>query len=77
LLVQWVFAFLVLESISVLALVDCIQREAGEFAGGVPDKKSWTRWLIVAVATAWFLVGNGIVLGHYYSVIRRNPSELS
>jgi hypothetical protein len=30
----------------------------------------------VAVATSWFLVGNGIVLGYYYySVIRRNPAR--
>ena len=33
------------------------------------------RWLWVAVATSWFLVGNGIVLGYYYSVIRRNAAR--
>jgi hypothetical protein len=75
LLVPWVLAFLVLESIPMLALVDCIQRDPDEFAGGSEDKRGWTRWLIVAVATAWFLVGNGIVLGYYFSVIRRNPAR--
>jgi hypothetical protein len=73
--VQVVFALLVLESISILALVDCIQREPEQFAGGREDKRGWTRWLIVAVATAWFLLGNGIVLGYYFSVIRRNPAR--
>jgi hypothetical protein len=75
LVVQLLFAFLVLESISVLALLDCVQREDDEFTGGIDDKQGWTRWLIVAVATSWFLVGNGIVLGYYYSVIRRNPAR--
>jgi hypothetical protein len=30
------------------------------------------RWLIVGVATAWVGVGDGIVLGYYYAVVRRN-----
>jgi hypothetical protein len=31
--------------------------------------------LCVGVATAWFLVGNGIVLGYYYAVVRRNTAR--
>ena len=72
---QLFFLFLVLESISVLALLDCLGREDSAFAGGAEDRKGWIRWLIVAVATAWFLVGDGIVLGYYFAVIRRNPVQ--
>jgi hypothetical protein len=71
--VQLIFAFLVLESISLLALLDCVGREAGDFPGGAEDRRAWIWWLVVGVATSWFLVGNGIVLGYYYVVIRRNP----
>jgi hypothetical protein len=62
-----------LESISVLALTDCLNRGPEQFEGGAEDRRGWIHWLIVAVATSWFLVGNGIVLGYYFSVIRRNP----
>jgi hypothetical protein len=67
-----VFAILILEAIPLLALVDCFGREGGEFPGGADDRRAWILWLWVAVATAWFLVGNGIVLGYYYAVVRRN-----
>ena len=46
-----VFALLVLEVIPLLALLDCIQRDADEFDGGAEDRRSWTRWLMVGVAT--------------------------
>lgn len=72
---QFLVAFLVLESISILALLDCWHRDASDFAGGTPDRQGWMRWLWVAVATSWFLVGNGIVLGYYYAVIRRNAAR--
>ncbi|MDP9073329.1 MAG: hypothetical protein M3N98_03975 [Actinomycetota bacterium] len=68
-------ALLVLESISILALVDCFGRGAEEFEGGGQDRRAWMWWLVVAVATSWFLVGNGIVLGYYFVVIRRNPAS--
>jgi hypothetical protein len=70
-----IFALLVLESIPVLALLDCIGREESEFPGGAEDRRGWILWLIVGVATAWFLVGNGIVLGYYYSIVRRNTAR--
>lgn len=74
-IVQVVFALVVLASISILALLDCAQRGEEEFTGGREDRRSWIRWLVVAVATSWFLVGDGIVLGYHYSVIRRNPAR--
>jgi hypothetical protein len=64
-----------LESVSVLALTDCINRSPDHFEGGAEDRRGWIHWLIVAVATSWILVGNGIVLGYYFSVIRRNPAR--
>jgi len=73
--VQLLLLFLVLEAFSVLALLDCLGRDDTAFAGGAEDRKGWIRWLIVAVATSWFLVGDGIVLGYYFAVIRRNPVQ--
>lgn len=70
-----IFALLVLESIPLLALVDCFGRRPEEFAGGAGDRRGWLIWLAIAVATAWFLVGNGIVLGYYYTVVRRNTAR--
>ena len=34
--------------------------------------RAWVRWLVVAVLTAWLLVGNGILLGYYYVIVKRN-----
>ena len=67
-----VFLILALETPALLALLDCLNRPADHFAEGAPDKRAWRGWLLVGVATAWCLVGNGIVLGYYYAVIRRN-----
>jgi hypothetical protein len=64
--------FLGLDSVAMLALLDCVQRPEEHFEGGSSDKRGWTRWLWVAVATGWFGVGYGIVLGYYYAVIKRN-----
>jgi len=73
--VQLIFTLLVLESISLLALLDCFGRDADDFVGGAEDRQGWIWWLLVAVATSWILVGNGIVLGYYFVVIRRNPAR--
>ena len=67
-----VLLFLALETPALLALLDCFNRGEDDFEGGAADRKSWLGWLLVGVATAWCLVGNGIVLGYYYAVIRRN-----
>jgi hypothetical protein len=55
-----------------MALLDCTQRPADHFTDGAGDKRAWVRWLIVAVITVPVLLGYGIVLGYYYSVVRRN-----
>ena len=67
-----VLALLALEVPAILALLDCYNREPEHFAGGAEDRRSWLKWLLVGVATAWLLVGNGIVLGYYYAVIKRS-----
>ena len=69
---RWLLLIVGLVFPSVLALVDCFNRDADHFAGGEDDRRSWLRWLWVAVATAPVLVGNGILLGYYYAVVRRN-----
>lgn len=69
---QWILLFVGLEFPAVLALVDCWNRDPDDFAGGVDDRKAWLRWLGIGAATAWCLVGNGIILGYYYTVVRRN-----
>lgn len=61
-----------LEFPAVMAILDCVQRPGEHFAEGDEDKRAWTRWLIVAIFTVPVFVGYGILLGYYYSVIRRN-----
>lgn len=74
---RWLVLLMGLELAAVMALLDCVNRRPDEFEGGEDDRRAWLRWLLVAVATAWLLVGNGIVLGYYFSVIRRNsPSRI-
>jgi hypothetical protein len=70
--VRWVILLVGLDSIAILSLIDCMHRNEDHFAGGEEDKRAWIRWLWVAVATAWFGVGNGIVLGYFYAVVKRN-----
>ena len=67
-----VLLLLALETPALLALLDCYNRHEDDFAGGAADRRSWLGWLVVGALTAWVLVGNGIVLGYYYAVIRRN-----
>ena len=56
----------------VMALLDCWQRPADHFQDGAEDRVAWLRWLAVAVITVPILLGYGIVLGYYFSVVRRN-----
>ena len=56
----------------VMALLDCSQRPADHFLEGAEDRRAWLRWLVVAVVTVPILLGYGIVLGYYFSVVRRN-----
>ena len=69
---RWLLLIVGLEFPAVLSLVDCSNRPADHFAGGAEDKRSWVRWLIVAILTVPILVGYGIVLGYYFSVVKRN-----
>ena len=74
---ELLLAVVALETPALLAFLDCLNREPDEFAGGAADRRSWIGWLAVAVATAWFLVGNGIVLGYYFTVIKRSSPTAS
>lgn len=62
---------LALEFPALIAVADCYNRAPGDFPGGADDRRSWIRWLWVAVATNWLLVGNAILLGYYWIVIKR------
>ncbi len=68
---EWIFLLLALELPAVIGLLDCYNRVPAEFQAGADDRRSWIRWLWVAVATSWFLVGNAILLGYYYNVVKR------
>jgi hypothetical protein len=70
--VQWFLLLLGLEFPALLSLVDCINRQDDHFVGGAEDRRAWIRWLIVGVVTVPVLLGYGIVLGYYFSVVRRN-----
>lgn len=69
---RWAILLLGLEFPALLALLDCVNRDPDHFLRGEADKRAWTRWLLVGVAGAWMLWGNGIVLGYYYGVVKRN-----
>lgn len=73
---RWLILVVGLDSIAILSLVDCKNRDEDHFAGGAPDKAAWVKWLWIAVATAWFGVGNGIVLGYFYAVVKRNSMRM-
>lgn len=70
--VSWILLIIGLEFPAVLSLVDCINREDDHFVGGHNDRRDWIRWLIVAVITVPILLGYGIVLGYYFTVVKRN-----
>ena len=56
----------------IMALLDCWQRPPEHFLEGAEDRVAWLKWLAVAVVTVPVLLGFGIVLGYYFSVVRRN-----
>lgn len=68
----WPLLVLMLEFPVLMALLDCWQRPADQFAEGADDRTAWLRWLVVAVLTVPVLLGYGIVLGYYFAVVRRN-----
>jgi hypothetical protein len=57
---------------AMMAILDCSQRSPDHFAGGAEDRIAWLKWLAIAVLTVPILLGYGIVLGYYFSVVRRN-----
>jgi hypothetical protein len=61
---------LALEVPAIVALLDCTNRHPDEFAGGEQDRREWQRWLWLGVLTAWFLVGNAVVLAYYFVVVK-------
>lgn len=61
-----------LEVPAIVAMLDCLQRPVDHFAGGADDRAGWIRWLGIAIVLVPIFVGYGILLGYYYSVIRRN-----
>lgn len=69
---RWAILLLGLEFPALLALLDCANRPPEHFAHGEEDKRAWVRWLLLGVGGAWMLWGNGIVLGYYYGVVKRN-----
>jgi hypothetical protein len=70
--IPWPILLLGLELPAVLALLDCVNRPPNHFEGGEDDRRSWRGWLIVAVVTVPVLVGYLILVGYYYTVVRRN-----
>jgi hypothetical protein len=70
--IELLIVLVVLETPAVVALLDCANRDPDQFSRGAEERRSWLAWLAVGVATAWLLIGNGIVLAYYYAVIRRN-----
>ena len=70
--VPWWLLLLGLEFPALMALIDCSQRSPDHFAGGAPDRAAWLKWLVIGVITVPVLLGYGVVLGYYFSVIRRN-----
>ena len=69
---SWLLLVAGLEFPAVMALIDAYNRPAEHFAGDEDDKRSWIRWLWVAVATVPILLGYGILLGYHESVVKRN-----
>jgi hypothetical protein len=70
--VRWFILIAGLELPATLALLDCVNRSADEFADGAADRGGWLRWLVVAWLTSVVGIGYGIVLGYYWAVVKRN-----
>ena len=69
---RWLILLAGLELPATLALLDCFNREADDFAEGAADRGGWLRWLVVAWLTSVVGIGYGIVLGYYWAVVKRN-----
>jgi hypothetical protein len=70
--VPWWLLLIGLEFPAVVALIDCLGRPDHHFAEGAEDKRSWVKWLVVAIVTVPILVGYLLLVGYYHVVVRRN-----
>ena len=70
--VPWPLILLGVEFPAIMALLDCWFRPPDHFAGGTEDQRAWKGWLVVSLITVPILIGYGIVIGYYFSVVRRN-----
>ena len=70
--VPWPLLLLGLEFPAITAMIDCVGRPPDNFAGGEADRKAWIGWLVVAIVTVPILLGYGLLMGYYYTVVRRN-----
>ncbi|HZN13022.1 MAG TPA: hypothetical protein VFB78_02040 [Acidimicrobiales bacterium] len=68
---QYVVLVVGLEFPAIVALVDCINRYPGDFEGGAADRSAWLRWLLISLLLCPILVGYGILLGYYWTVVKR------
>ena len=69
---RWLILVLGLEFPVVMAMLDCVNRDADHFDGGPDDRRAWILWLAVAVVLAPVLLGYGIVLAYFSAVVKRN-----
>lgn len=69
---NWLLLLLGLEFPVLLSLLDCFNRDAEGFEDGAPDRRAWLGWLTVALVLP--MVGYGIVLGYYWSVVKRDSA---
>ena len=70
---NWLLLVLGLEFPVLLALLDCFNREPEGFEDGASDRTAWLGWLLAALVLP--LVGYGVVLGYYWSVVKRDTSS--
>ena len=68
---RWVVLVLGMEFPTVVALLDCANRDAEDFAGGADDRSSWLKWLAISLLLCPILIGYGILLGYYWGVVKR------
>ena len=61
-----------LEFPAVMALIDCYNRPPEHFIDGDRDRRSWIKWLWIAIVTVPILLGYGILLGYHETVVKRN-----
>ncbi|HEX2850918.1 MAG TPA: hypothetical protein VHN98_10210 [Acidimicrobiales bacterium] len=74
---RWLILIFGLEFPAILAFLDCLNREPSDFPEGSGDRRAWLPWLGVAFVLVPVLIGYGIVLGYYWSVVKRNAPRTS